>query len=950
MAQKQYPLINNFSKGELSSRMEGRVEIQGYYQGCKIMENCIMVAQGGAEKRPGTIYVGSVYEPAILGTHSYTRLIPFEVNDDEIYMVELGHTYLRIWNVLTKTLVQDGGGDLVIGTPYNEADISTIQYAQTEGVLFLVHQNYPIRRLDKNSSGFTFNTMGAKVAIYNSTLTYKRGDVVYYLGVYYIAQKTLAAGTTPISGQWDRTGLGFTDMTVDITAWASGSYAVGDYTVHEEVLWRCIRTAGAQEPGYPVPTLTYGWTEVDHWFWFGEDYIAILNGKYGVGEWKTIGGLKLIIGRWIEIEYRTPTWPSISYWEDTGIALPNIISPQTLYKWLVGSTYDNNDYAFDPTSFEVFRCLEDSTTGGSLASNRDWDILDGNPMFNAEGDYPAAISFMNDRLFLAGTKNRPQTIMASMIGDHNNFTMGSDDDDAFVFTIAADRSSRIKWLMAKDVLMIGTTSSEWLVTGNLTPTSVQALRQSAYGSDYQQAIFVADSLLFFQKGGRKLREYVYSNDNKTYLANDMTFFADHITKGGIRETTYQLNPDSILWIVKPDGVTIGLTYDRLNQIAGWHKHTTQGLFESLSSIDSQDDEDELWFIVNRNINGNEERYVEYLHKRDFNNQSEAVFVDAAYTQQIGDTFAITSILWSATKITVTFVGTADFIDTNHIKISASDTDFIDGYVFEVADLASQTFNLVEIGTTNRTLDYDTGSGAIPVIGEIVTGGTSGAIGEIIWVASTATAVAGSIKLKAVAGGPFQTGEVLTGDVGLVAQADGADIPPYYNIDTFTDPETGTMMKVTPTILTGIDHLEGKTVSILGDGAVFPSQAVTAGVITLESECNIITVGLPYTMRLQPESIELPGSPTMGAKRRISKATLRLYNSLGGKVGPDEANLEELKYRSTDIPFGSPPSLFTGIMDIPVDSSSEQEASILILNDQPLPMTVLALITDITYSR
>ncbi|MCK5614059.1 hypothetical protein KAR91_69995 [Candidatus Pacearchaeota archaeon] len=886
MGQKNYPIVNNFSKGELSSRMEGRVDIQGYYQGCKIMENCIMVAQGGAEKRPGTVYLGKVYEPPSLGDNAQTRLIPFEVSDEEIYILEVGHLYIKVWNVLTKAVVSDpeGKGVDIIKTEYTGDDISKIQYAQTEGTIYFAHEKYAIRQIEKNSADFKFISLGTEVRSYDATYAnYVRGDVVAYLGNYFKAQRSLPAATTPVISDWEKVGSVPSGFSGTKIPWVSGVYGLNAYVVHNEILWICVKaTTGTEEPGQPSPVTET--TEVKVLIEFSTvisagynvysgELIQYLDANYGVGVWK-ITGFKsspfgLPVG--VRITYDKITFINEYYWEDTGIGLPNVLD--NLFSWAAGS-YDQNDYAYDPTTFELYRAMK--TTSAVLADGRNWDQLDTNPLFNSPGDYPSAIAFMGDRLILGGTLNKPQTMIASRINDYRNFSLGTDDDDAYSFTIAADRSSRIKWIVAKDVLMIGTSSSEWLVSGGasgITPSNVQVLRQSAYGSAYQQALFVADTLLFFQKGGRKLREYIYSNDNKAYLANDLTFFADHITENGLIESTYQQNPDSILWTIKEDGTLIGLTYDRLNQIAGWHRHSTDGLFESVASVDGAGDEDELWFIVKRNVNGNTERYIEYMNPRNYGEQRDAVFVDSAYTQKIGAEFAITSINWTAPKITVTFVGTADFANTDHIKIKFSNTDNIDGVVFEVNGLSGQTFDL-----------YDPKTSA------------------------------------------------------------------YYTTAEFDDPNTGTMGKVTDTIDTGIDYLEGKTVSILGDGAVFPDQEVVSGEITLQSECNVITVGLPYIMRLQPESIELPGSATLTAKRRISSVILKLYETLGGKAGPDENSLEEMRFRSTTVPFGSPPPLFTGAKQVSFDSSSEREASVLVYHDQPLPITVLAIVSDLSYSR
>ncbi len=224
MAQKQYPLINNFSKGELSARMEGRVEIQGYYQGCKIMENCIMVAQGGAEKRPGTVYLGKVYEPPSIGDHGKTRLIPFEVNDEEIYVLEMGHLYIRVWDVLAETLIADpeGKGVSYIKTEYTEDIISKVQFAQTEGIIYFVHEDHPVRKLDKTTTTFSFVTLGTEVATYSASYaSYKRGDIIAYLGNYYKAKRSLAAGTTPVIGDWEKTGYVPQGITGDKVQWVS---------------------------------------------------------------------------------------------------------------------------------------------------------------------------------------------------------------------------------------------------------------------------------------------------------------------------------------------------------------------------------------------------------------------------------------------------------------------------------------------------------------------------------------------------------------------------------------------------------------------------------------------------------------------------------------------------------------------------------------------------------
>ena len=414
-----------------------------------------------------------------------------------------------------------------------------------------------------------------------------------------------------------------------------------------------------------------------------------------------------------------------------------------------------------------------------------------------------------------------------------------------------------------------------MVVGN-TPTSVQVLRQSAYGSAYSQAHFVGDALLFFQKGGRKLREYVYSNDNKAYQANDLTFTADHITYSKIRESAYQQNPDNIYWNVRNDGVLVGLTYDRLHGIMGWHRHQTSGAFESICVVSSDTDEDSIWFVVRREINGSFVRYLEKLAPRFDYNRQYLIFSDSAVVHVEGSAFTATSIAWGNPTSTVTYDNVTDPANGDLIQIQGTDDPVLDYQLFTIANL----------NTTAKTFDLLDEYGAV-------------------WTPD---------------------------DFGT---------------------KSGIFKKVTYTV-TGLDHLNGMEVSILGDDAVYPNQtvgAVTGGIgVTLDNACNTIVVGLPYTMKLEPESIEIPGTNTLGASRRISKATLSLYQTLGGWVGSDEEHMQELRFRDATVPFGVAPELFTGIKDIPIDSSVRKQNSILIIHDQPLPMTILAIITDITYTR
>lgn len=167
--------------------------------------------------------------------------------------------------------------------------------------------------------------------------------------------------------------------------------------------------------------------------------------------------------------------------------------------------------------------------------------------------------------------------------------------------------------------------------------------------------------------------------------------------------------------------------------------------------------------------------------------------------------------------------------------------------------------------------------------------------------------------------------------------DGAQEDAYY-VDggiTYSGAPTST--------ITGLGHLEGKTVAVLTDGATHPTRVVTGGQITLQVAAAKVHVGLPVASMLASMDIE-SGSSTGTAQnkhRRAHRMGVRLHRTLGGKIGPSEDKLQTIEYRTTDVPMGSPPALFTGDKDLAWPGGSEKVQRVWLVHDDPLPAQVLA---------
>lgn len=147
-------------------------------------------------------------------------------------------------------------------------------------------------------------------------------------------------------------------------------------------------------------------------------------------------------------------------------------------------------------------------------------------------------------------------------------------------------------------------------------------------------------------------------------------------------------------------------------------------------------------------------------------------------------------------------------------------------------------------------------------------------------------------------------------------------------------------------VTGLSHLEGRIVAILGDGNTFPNQVVSNGSITISQPCSKILVGLPYEANLQTLRLDV-GDPTIqGKRKKINALTVRLDQTRGLKAGPTFGTMKEFKER-TNIPMGSAIPLKTGDERLTMFPWYTEEGQICIRQSYPLPATVLGIIPEIT---
>ena len=276
------------------------------------------------------------------------------------------------------------------------------------------------------------------------------------------------------------------------------------------------------------------------------------------------------------------------------------------------------------------------------------------PALSGADNRPSVVAFFEQRLVFGNTNNNPQTLWFSKNGDYTNFTVGTADDDALIYTIVANQSNEIRFLSSTAVLTVGTAGGEYVLTstndGPITPTTTLIRKYSNYGSAKVNTVQVADVTLFIQRGNRKIREFKFIGNVNVggYSAPDLSILSEHITNGGLVDVAYQQEPDGVVWFVRNDGVLLGMTYRREEEVVAWHKHIIGGSFsggnavvESIATLPTDTGEDELYMIVKRTINGATRRYIEKLSLFDFGGDTtSAFFVDSGLSYSGG---AISSV-------------------------------------------------------------------------------------------------------------------------------------------------------------------------------------------------------------------------------------------------------------------------------------------------------------------
>lgn len=249
----------------------------------------------------------------------------------------------------------------------------------------------------------------------------------------------------------------------------------------------------------------------------------------------------------------------------------------------------------------------------TITPQEDW-----NPF--ASGNYPASVIIHQQRLAIGGTKNSPSSFYMSRTGDFESFRKSYplQDDDPIEYMVSSNSVDDIHWMTSFGNLFMGTSGAEYTAdsaSSAITPYDVRISVQSYWGSKALPPLIIGSAILHEQRYGSHIREIAYNWEIDGYSGNDLSLLApDLVENHNIIQWAYQQAPGSNVWMVRDDGILLCLTYMKEQNIYAWSRHITKGEVQSIIVL-CGDNEDALWLVVKRVVNGMEKWFLERMGRR-----------------------------------------------------------------------------------------------------------------------------------------------------------------------------------------------------------------------------------------------------------------------------------------------------------------------------------------------
>ena len=915
---------SSLSGGEVSPAIGARTDIGKYKSSLETCENAFVQVHGGVSNRPGLQFVAE----CVSGTLA-TRIIPFQYNTDQTYILEFGNLYMRV--IKDGGQVLTGSAKTITGvTAASPAVVTSATHGLSNGddvyitaVVGMTQLNGRTMRVANkathtfelndydgnniNSSAYTaYSSAGTAEAVYEIVTPYTTAQL-FELKFTQSADVMTIVHEDHDPADLTRTGhaaFTLTDIVfapeqtfptgVAVSANTTGS-VVERYTVTsvnednaEESLigitaGKTISGITAANP--PVVTCTsHGYSDIDEIEIQGVVGMTSVNNLRFKVSSKTTNTFELQSLSRVDIDASGYTAYSSG---GTAYATYDVITNGAATKdntitWtaVTGAVSYNVYHEKDGIYGFIGRSEIDSFTDDNI----DADLEDTPPKFRnpfvSTSDKPSAVNFFQQRKIYASSINDKQRLWLTQTANLKNLSVASPakDDDAITVTIASLQVNEIRHMVQLGDLIVFTSGAEWQVSGVdgvIPPSGIQIKPQTYYGSEQLAPITAGDVVLFMQPGWT-VRDIGYKFETDSYNGNDVSILARHMFDNySFTDWDYAQAPHSIVWAVRNDGIICALTYVREQEVFAWSRHITDGDFKSVASVQEGDD-DFMYSIVQRRIGTRTRQYIERLHDHDFTNVQDAFFVDSGLKRN--------------NPITITGVTSADPVVITAAAHGLSNSDVVDIngiYIVDTTENQGKSLSTEVVGLGYTVSDKTTNTFELQLNG---------------------------------------------------VDVDGSAFATYHS---------GGEVRVATTTVSGLWHLEGESVVGLANGYVTGTLTVANGSVTLPNAASRVSIGLSYAAEVKTLKLDNsnPLDTVQGKNKKLTRLTLRLEDTMGLWHGPDTDHMREAKFGLPSL-YGQPLNMITADKDVTLSPSWSKNGQIVIQQRDPLPMTILGIIPDV----
>lgn len=623
----------SFAGGEISPSMFGRIDDTAFQTGAGTMRNFVATPQGPAENRAGFAYVNATKN------NGGSRLIDFTFSITQTMVIELGIEYIR-FHTMGETLLNPDGTPYEIASPYLEADLFGIQYVQSSDVMTLVHPSYApmelsrLGALDWTLTAINFGTTIAPptgVAVTSSpgylaqisSITLANPAVITTAASHtlslgdgiFINNLTAIIGGSPV----DKSGFYLVNLVPTDT---DGNLILNELQVMD-YSGNVLDSSGWDSFTGPA-TIQFGTKTFD----INNIYAVSSINQNGIDESTLSSQVSVIDNLDVVGSFNTITWTAVG-----GALFYNVYKQKNGLFGFIGQTpavqfVDDNiapDFSITPPNVD--------------------------PLFVGTGNFPGAVSYFEQRRCFAGSNSGPQNVWMSNSGTESTFTysLPVQDSDRISFRIASRDTNQIRQIIPLTQMVLLTSAGEFAVNSGsndaLTPSNIWCRQQAYVGSNNVQPTIVNNSLVYCAARGGHVRELGYSWQDNGFVTGDLSLRAINLFDNlSIVDQCFMKSPKQIVWFVSSNGNLLGLTYVPEEQIGAWHHHDTDGVFESVACV-AEGNEDRLYAVIQRTINGQTVRYIERMASRLVTTLQDCFFVDAGATFNGAPAMTISGLNW-----------------------------------------------------------------------------------------------------------------------------------------------------------------------------------------------------------------------------------------------------------------------------------------------------------------